>query len=56
MIYLATNGPAIAAWIGFVVLGLLWIAAVDWVVARVARAWHHRKIIARMDAVLGRMR
>jgi len=45
---------AIAAWIGFIVLGVVWIAAVDWLVVRVTRAWHHRKIIARMDAVLRR--
>ena len=50
------NTLAIAAWIGLIVLGLLWIAAVDWLVVRVTRAWHHRKIIRRMDAVLGRIK
>ena len=45
---------AIAAWIGFIVLGLAWIAAVDWCAVGIIRAWHHRKIIARMDAVLRR--
>jgi len=48
------NTLAIAAWVGFIVLGLAWIAAVDWLVVHTARAWHHRKIAARMDAVLGR--
>ena len=33
-----------------------WIVAVDWLVVRVTRAWHHHKITARMDAVLGRQR
>ena len=48
------NALAIAAWIGLIVLGLLWIAAVDWCAVGIIRAWHHRKIAARMDAVLGR--
>jgi len=50
------NALAIAAWIGFIVLGLLWIAAVDWCAVGIIRAWHHRKIAARMDAVLGRIK
>ena len=50
------NTLAIAAWIGFIVVGLAWIVAVDWLVVRVTRAWHHHKITARMDAVLGRPR
>ena len=54
MNYLATNGPAIAAWAGVVVLALLWVAAVDWCAVGIIRELKRRAVRARMHKILGR--
>ena len=54
MNYLATNGPAIAAWAGLIVLALLWVWAVDWCVVGIVRELHRRTLRARMGKILGR--
>ena len=54
MNYLATNGPAIAAWVGVVVLALLWVAALDWCAVGIVRELHRLTLRARMHKILGR--
>ena len=54
MNYLSTNGPAIAAWAGVIVLSLAWVIAVDLAVAYIIRIIRHRQLIVRMNAVLKR--
>ena len=48
------NATALSWALGIALASGLWVLAVDWCVVGIIRACHHRKIAARMDAVLGR--
>jgi len=54
MNYLATNGPAIAAWVGLIVFALLWVVAIDWCAVGIIREIHRRALRVRLHEILGR--